>query len=363
MLNYKEGRHEIKFDTQRFQFRELVINELSNVSEGTGGPSLKDLALVHKLPNIEKNVEKYRQVLFSLFRSQAFQRVYKSFGLELIDTHFGGIGLLQKTPTVRIQLPGAESTSYHSDGWYGHGESVRSFWLPLTDVGEGNSLSMASEIAASAKCLADIQASKASLPEINEISRKICDAFVGGYGDILTFSSAMMHGANRNEKHYARLSFDFRIAPNPNDIGTKPASNFYTRDELVSETEGLAEETGDAHSELSAMSYSNLCGGVSAKAQLMLCSAFAEASNISIVANESEIVTLEYMPVLRHYASGNTPEINCIILFGLDVFDGRSDLAREVFEIALENDVTLVFCAEGLTLNDSDSMRDILTRL
>ena len=31
-----------------------------------------------------------------------------------------------------------------------------------------------------------------------------------------------------------RVTFDFRIASDPNDIGTKPRSNFYSREELDS---------------------------------------------------------------------------------------------------------------------------------
>lgn len=363
MLDYLQGKHEIQFDTKKFDFRELVVNQLSAVSIESDGAALENLSEVHKLPGIGRNVERYRQVLFSLFREESFQRLYKSFGAYLIDEYFNGVGLIQKTPTVRIQLPGAESTSYHSDGWYGHGETVRSFWMPLTDVCDGNSLYMASDIDASMRCLQEIQNSNASLAEINDLARKVCSAFVGGFGDMLSFSSAMIHGANKNEKDYARVSFDFRIAPNPDDIGNKPITNFYTRNELEVQISDISvDNQGNNATELASITYSNRCRGVSAKAQLMLCAAYADASDISVVGNESEIITLKYMPVLRHYASALNADVNCIILFGLDVFEGDKNLASQIFEIAIDNNVAMVFCAEGLTLSDTESMHNILAR-
>ena len=34
------------------------------------------------------------------------------------------------------KFPGGKSVSFHTDKWYGHGDTVSSFWLPLTPVFE-----------------------------------------------------------------------------------------------------------------------------------------------------------------------------------------------------------------------------------
>ena len=115
MLDYLHGQHRLSYSTSKYDFESLVLDALL-VSNETEIP----LQQVHQLDGIVNNVEKYRQILFSLFRTQEFQLPYKKLGAHLIDTYFNESALIQKTPTVRIQLPGADSTSYHSDGWYGH---------------------------------------------------------------------------------------------------------------------------------------------------------------------------------------------------------------------------------------------------
>lgn len=358
MLNYENGKHKLSFDTTQYDFKQLVKAELFRDTDYEF--DLKDL---HKINGIAGNIEKYRQALFSLFRKEEFQTTYKKFGAELIDEHFDGQGLIQKTPTVRIQLPGAESTSYHSDGWYGHGKSVRSFWLPLTKVGPGNTLYIAEDIQHSLDCMRDIISARATLQDINNIAKSICAPFEGDYGDLLSFSSDMIHGANRNSQDTTRVSFDFRIAPKPNDIGTKPLSNFFNRAELTSNEETVEKTTNTIH--FTGITYSNLCNGVSAKSQLMMCAAFCDANNIGIVGNESEIVTFDYLPVLRHYLSSNKTNINSVVVFGVGIFNSDKDLAKSIIETAIRNDIALIFCSESIFLKtqaDADSVLKLVSQ-
>jgi len=264
---------------------------------------------------------------------------------------------------VRIQLPEAESTSYHSDGWYGHGESVRSFWMPLTRVVDGNTLYIAENIDSSLTCLESIINAKASLREINEIAQAVCLPFEGDYGDLLSFSSAMIHGANKNTKDYTRVSFDFRIAPDKNDLGSKPISNFYTREELDSSSSNNSGSNSSDNSSLVGITYSNLCNGVSAKAQLLLCASYCEANNINIIGNESEIVTLDYMPVMRHYLTQTELAQNCIIVFSLGVFNEDKNMAKQILDLAKSNNKNLVFCAEGIIYDGTVSEKVIIDRI
>jgi len=229
---YQKGKATLKFDAMEFDFADQVLAAISDYSLSLDGEAINSLEVTHKVPNIKNNLENCRQVLFSLFRTSGFQEKFKHLGAQLIDEHFNGVGLLQKTPTVRIQIPGAESTSYHSDGWYGHGASVKSFWMPLTKVTAGNTLYMAKDAKESEDCLHNIISAKANLRDINSIAKQVCEPFEGGLGDILTFTSAMIHGANKNTLDYTRVSFDFRIAPDPDDIGSKPRSNFFSRQDL-----------------------------------------------------------------------------------------------------------------------------------
>ena len=347
-LNYDSGQARLKFDAEVFDFRGMVTEHLSSVSMQENGPRIEVLEQLHTAPGIFNNQERYRQFCFSLFRTEEFQTLFREFGKHLIERYFDGSGLIQKTPTVRIQLPGALSTSFHSDGWYGHGATVKSFWLPLTSVGDGNTLYMAKNGAESRECLDRILAGKMTLGEINHEAMEICEPFTGAFGDLLSFSSEMIHGAKKNTWEQSRVSFDFRIAPLEDDIGTKPRSNYFSYEELV---QGGAENTGARTSAVKnqrAITYSNLCGGKSAKAQLMLCVAYAEASGIDIIGNESEIVTLPYMPVIREYLSSSMSGVDLVVVFGVEIFQGDVDLAQEILTCADESGKTIVFCAEGI---------------
>lgn len=354
-LDYADGQHSLKFDSQKYDFQNLVCDALLEK-----GNEARHLEEAHNLPGIGSNIEKYRQVLFALFRSPQFQEVYKQFGADLIDSFFNDKALIQKTPTVRIQLPGADSTSYHSDGWYGHGKSVRSFWLPLTRVTDGNTLYMAEDIKTSMNCLAEILDSRASLEEINQVAQKVCNPFNGGFGDVLSFSSDMIHGAQRNSTDWTRVSFDFRIAPDPNDLGSKPKSNFYSRAELDQSEVVVANTSEECDEALVGITYSNLCGGVSAKSQLMLCAAFCEANNIDIIGNEAEIIALDYMPVIRHYLTRQSAEVNAVVVFSTSIFHGDKELAKNILELSKASNRKIVFCAETIIFDENVEVDSIL---
>ena len=360
MLDYAKGRYHLSFDTKEFDFQGLLLNYLSAFSSELGSDGLKKLSKIHFVPGIQENVEKYRQAAFRSFRTDVFQELFQRFGVYLIDKYFDGEGLIQKTPTVRIQLPDANSTSYHSDGWYGHGSTVRSFWLPLVEVAEGNTLYMAADKDESRRCLDHILSKQASLLEINEMASKVCKPFKGAFGDMLTFSSEMIHGAEKNVLGYSRVSFDFRIAPYQNDLGSKPRSNFYSRSELDASSSATKREGA---TKLIGITYSNLCSGISAKAQLMLCSAYAEANNIDISGNEAEIITLPYMPVLKHYLASTKTAGNCVVVFGTEVFEGNKELALEVLNIALEANKSIVFCAQGIVVSRENPDTQLVQKL
>lgn len=94
------------FDTNRFNFRDLAIEGINR--ELAPEYRVSDLEYLHEVPDLLSNVEHYRQVMFKLFRTQEFQKVFRAFGLWLIETYFNPSALIQKTPTVRIHPPRRE---------------------------------------------------------------------------------------------------------------------------------------------------------------------------------------------------------------------------------------------------------------
>lgn len=350
-MTFAPGVHALKFDTNRFDFRSLLLDHFRDAAAARGFPRLERLEDMHLLPGIADDVEDYRQQAFAFFRTEAFQTLFKGFGAWLIDEHFGGEGLFQKTPTVRIQIPGAMTTSFHTDGWYGHGQGVCSFWLPLTEVRNGNTLYMAPDAATARACEDRIFASRATLPEINRLAREVCQPLEGGFGDFWTFSSDMIHGAADNTLGWSRFSFDFRIVPAGASLGSKPRSNYFSRAELDGEQAVSVHDAAPQVKLAHGITYSNACGGRSAKAQLMLASAHAQANGIGIVGSESEILKFDYLPVLRSYLGGADVRADCVVTFGLDIFEGDAQLMEDILDCADKGGRSIVFAAEGLTFS------------
>ncbi|MCY3013923.1 MAG: hypothetical protein NT171_04360 [Planctomycetota bacterium] len=355
-----KDNEQLTFDGNKYDFRALVLRTVSDLSVKKGGEAIRSLEEIHCAAGIGENVETYRQACFSLFRSAEFQRIFRALGADLIDQYYAGKGFLQTTPTVRIQLPGADSTSYHCDAWYGHGGSVRSFWMPLTRVSDGNTLYLASDKSSSEQCIAEIGQSMATLRQINEISKRYCHPINAKFGELATFASYMIHGAERNRQDISRVSFDFRIASDENDLGSKSRTNFYSRQELDGSVAAKASESTD---KMIGITYSNSCCGASAKSQLLLCTSFAESLGIDVVGNESEIYVFDHLPVLRSHIESSGFKINCVVVFGTDIFEGNKDLAKSVLEAADRSNMAIVFSSESLIYRKGMSKENVIGRL
>lgn len=233
----------LSFDTQEYNFAQIVLDEINEHLAAQGHAAIPALNRIHEIEGIRENIEPYRQLLFRLFRKPHFQAVYKAFGKSLIDAYLTEDAIIQKTPTIRIQLAGGKSVSFHTDGWYGHGRTVYSFWLPMTHVYASNSLQMARNEDESSNLIAEISAAQMDLNEINIVAEAICDPVEADHGELLAFNSNMIHGTLDNTTPDSRVSFDFRIAESVADIGNKPASNYYAYGELAGETSTTAELT------------------------------------------------------------------------------------------------------------------------
>ena len=331
---------------------QLFLREFNTLSKSLGGGVVDRLQDVHKLEGLRENNEQYRQVAFRLFDTEEFQTLYQSLGQELIQRLGLQSGYLQRKPVIRIQPPGMPSTSFHCDAWYGHSDTAISVWVPLVPREIADSFTVASSLEASDSLKAHILEQRVGLSEINDIVAPSCQPLGIGMGSCAIFKSTTLHGANSNLTEFSRVSFDFRLSPT-SQTGTKPLSNFYFVD-----GDGVHDEHNEAGGRplLKAMTYSNRCLGVSAKSQLILCSGFAQSVGIDVIANESEIYELDYLPVLRHYIDSDF--INAIVVYGLDIFENDEERAIEILDLCIDAKKTILFCAEGLVVSKRED-RDV----
>ncbi len=356
MISQKLSKDITKFNynTKKFNFQNIIFRKLKRYSETHDKIKINNLEHLKKNKKLKKNIEIYRQICFETFRSAEFQKVYKKFGIFLINNFFNKNALLQKTPTVRIQIPGEKCTPYHSDTWYGHGKSVRTFWLPLTDVNEENTLFVSTTLKESLELMKKIEKIKPSYADIYKLSKNICKPLIGQPGDIFTFSSQLIHGTEVSKNSKFRISFDFRIAKNNKELGIKSKSNFYSFHDLKKKNKIKN------YKSFTGLFYTNYCNGISAKSQLMLCNAFCRENNIKIKGGDSEILPLKYLPVLKSYLTDKTLGINCVVVYGLDVFENNIKISRDILKIVKKNKITLIFCNENIFFGHNSNVEKLL---
>ncbi|MEU8352070.1 hypothetical protein, partial [Streptomyces sp. NPDC048845] len=177
----------VGYDTTAFDFARAV-------SSAVGVP---DLARWHEwctpeeeTPGFGNQASELHQRLYDT--GPAFEDLYQRFVATTVTELVGEPVRYQNVPNWRIQLPGRHGVgSYHQDRMGGHNSAEITFWVPLTDVTEENTLWVES-----AEGRGDYR--PAVMP----------------YGRMLVFDSAdLMHGNVRNGSERTRVSFDFRVIP------------------------------------------------------------------------------------------------------------------------------------------------------
>ena len=124
-----------QYDTGRFKFADSLRDALSlNGVCLLDSEAVADKAL---LKVASKKIRTLRQNAMEALQSDDFQATLSAFSTHLAAEHFKGDCYFQKVPSVRLYLPGALGTSWHTDSWYGHSPHSCTFWLPLTPVPEG----------------------------------------------------------------------------------------------------------------------------------------------------------------------------------------------------------------------------------
>ena len=351
-INYIKDR--LRFDVQKFNFREILLSSINESLIKSDRDTIKGLDLIHTIPDIEKDLEKYRQIAFKTFRSDYFKRIYKKFGAWLIENFYSEKALIQKTPTIRIHLANGRSVSFHTDEWYGHGD-VNSFWIPLTKVGGVNSLQIARDVEISRNFKKKVIEEKMSLDEINTNAIKICEPVIADYGDLIIFNRDIIHGTVINKTNTSRVSFDFRIAPNDLCLGNKPISNYFFYEDLFQDNDKFNEKSINKR----ALLYTGTCGNVSSKNQSIFIEEFSKINNIDIVAAESEIIIFDHCPVLIKYIINPEIQIDQILLYGVDLLPKNKEDRFVIYEESLKNKIKLIFASEDKILQSNADIEKI----
>lgn len=290
------------------------------------------------------NGKDVRKKMFDFFGTKIFLEAYFELALNVADR----IGLareglvLQAQPTPRVFRPGDHGTSFHSDYWYGHGDSVYTIWTPLTDLEPGNTFWLCNpdkndffyNELASKKGFVDNEAQllSNSFPAIPPNSSTV------------VFHSKVIHGSPKNSSTKERISFDFRIG-SANDItSTKDLANYF---------HWVGNEFLCAFNPFLGRSYLKyICGGhgKNTAAQHIAIEAVAKARGISIEGQEAEVERFGYV-MFAQYLEG---------LAKIKGFDGiilasKNILSPVEIELSKNSEIDIYCALENEFLNRQSS--------
>lgn len=343
---------ELSFDTNAAPIRELFLDRANELLADERKP-LADLSQLATVVD-EQSVGSLYGEFYGMMDDEPFLAYYRKIVEDAVSPLFDDPFRFQRKPGIRIHLPNVLTVQFHTDEWYGHGADVVNFWMPLTDAFDSNTLFIASL----EDSLVEVQRLEAEKATINSDLAKIAGPLLSGYGKLHVFNARCVHGSQTNCTGQTRVSIDFRVLPAGADAGLKSIDEYYTQLEtFLSESAcGLA-----ADKEFRACSYLFGAHGftrhVGTANQRLVCAYFAKQHDIVILAEETEIRTMQHHPTLLALAEGSgSHSFNTMLLFSVFCLPADSNDRLRIYRTAIERGVTMFFANERLRL---DSEQDI----
>ena len=307
--------------------------------------SLKSLSEISNFEFSYNNSELLRQKIFDFFRTKDGIEVYKKLIIFIAKKQNLKDFFVQKVPTIRIHLIGRGITSFHCDSWYGHHVNAWSFWIPLTKVFDSNSLWIFKN-----KQQNDISyytnyfnKKKLSLVQIDDYFSKNTEPCSLNVSQGLAFNGNEIHGTVINNTTKSRISFDFRIAEKIEHLATKPMSNYWNF-----KNGKFTEENNEISSIPNVATYSTFLENVPSKNQILMASVISRDMGFNIIRNESEIINLNYLPVLKDLILSS--EIDGVIIYSDDILRSKK-IKDDINYLLRENNKFLFISSKSIYYN------------
>ncbi len=298
-----------------------------------------------------------RSAVMETMHGAPFQKALLQMAGHLRGQHFAGDAYFQKTPSLRLYLPGALGTSWHCDRWYGHAGNTRTFWIPLTPVPAGAGVRFIDSAEFTDALEAKLLTQQIGLHDINELCNGTGEEWLCEPGQYLTFCGRTLHGSVRNTSGVLRCSIDFRGCAGQHELGSKPLNNY----RIIGA--GGARDATDSYLHTQAVKYVCGAGGISTKYQHVLIEAYAHDNGMSVVCNEAEIEALPSLPVLSAYLRREAPTANdyaAVIVATMSALPAQPAACLTLLKHCLDNNISLHFVLEDKVFPGTASVSDCL---
>ena len=214
----------LKFDTERFQFKSWVENELKSI-----GVDFQKLELLHESMSAKDCASVTKQIIQNT-RKKSFLKIAIPFIeeciLPLVDNSEVA---LQRFFNFRILLPDQPLSivPFHNGQLQGHGLGERTIWMPMTESRDTSSLYLM-PVESSRVALKKVRELKSSYRDFQKLLKEEAAPVNIGYGNASLFTQENIHGSLSNITGRTRVSFDFRILIKGLPYGQKIPGGYFS---------------------------------------------------------------------------------------------------------------------------------------
>ena len=312
----------IEFNVNKIKLKQYILS-LFNEN------SIQDLISNHSSNFIYEKI--YQNLKNSNFQD-IYYKIIKivSFALRSTDLYF------QKIPSFRIHRINQKSVNYHNDVWYGHGEKVINFWIPISNTNKQNTLWL-SKYKDSLELNKKFKEEQLSILDVNKLAKKISSPQILKYGEILCFNTATFHGTTINSSNKHRLSFDFRILKKNSSPGTKPINEFYKS----YKSKNITKKKCIAYIYKRNPILKNLSHSV----QRNIIKSFCQNNFLEILIEETEIYGVDHYPQLFYYIINS--KLKNIVMTSVLCLPDDKNLRRKLIKKVIFHKKNLFFALEN----------------
>jgi len=350
----------LNFSLTEFPFVRLATEAVAAVVERKyPEKTFTDLSLLHEAV-VADDIPDIYEALYTLFQTEEFQFYYDALCSKIINDYLNGQASYQRIPSARIQTPGNRSVNFHSDSWYGHGENIRNFWLPLVSVRDQGSMYVADDDI-SLELTQTIKRERLSVADTNKLCATRCTPLNLDPGMIYMFNGRTIHGTVINNSENSRVTFDFRMVCDGDDRGVKYESFFLSPNRRTTSESTLCKRNGVIYI---SRPFDKIESLISQKYQQLITYRYATEQKITVITAETELTGFDYYPNLWNLIEGTwSHQFNDFILYSVQLLPSALEDRIRLFSEFDKQKISVHFVAEDVIWHPgqtSDNIERIL---
>ena len=262
----------------------------------------------------------------------------------------------QKIPSARIQTPGNRSVNFHTDEWYGHGQNIRNFWLPLVSVRDQGSMYVADD-GVSQELTQTIKRDKLSIAQANELCAPRCNPLNLDPGTVYMFNARTIHGTVISSAETSRVSFDFRMVCDGDGRGLKDESFFVSPGRRISTEKASRRRIGVVYI---SRPFDKFESTISQKYQQLIAYRYAAEQKITVLTGETELNGFDYQPTLWNLIEGTwSNQFNDLIFYSAQLLPAFLEDRMRLYSESNKQKITIHFVAEDVIWHPGQNTHSI----